>query len=87
MPPPPTFTNFSAGDLISAGGDPWKINDDLQAGDAGAINVQADVHHSAAGCVAEVEDDFVTAKQRFEAGWRHNGAEHPISESPEPPRP
>ncbi len=29
----------------------------------------------------EVEDDFETAKRRFEKGWRHNGAEHPINES------
>lgn len=84
MPPPSGFVNFSVGELIgSAGGDPWKINDDLQAGDAGAINAQADAYHSAAGCVAEIEDDFVTAKQRFETGWRHNGAEHPIVDSPE----
>ena len=84
MPPPSGFVNFSVAELTAAaGGDPWKINDELQAGDAGAINAQADAYHSAAGCVAEIEDDFVTAKQRFETGWRHNGAEHPINESPE----
>ena len=84
MPPPSGFVNFSVADLTAAaGGDPWKVDDDLRAGDPGAINAQADAYHSAAGCVAEIEDDFVTAKQRFEAGWRHDGAEHPINESPE----
>jgi hypothetical protein len=82
MPPPPGFVNFSAGELVAAaGGDPWQINDELQAGDAGAINAQADAYHAAAGCVAEIEDDFVSAKQRFENGWRRDGAEHPINDS------
>jgi hypothetical protein len=76
--------SLSVGELVSAaGGDPWKINDDLQAGDAGAINTQADAYHAAAGSATEVEDDFSTAKQRFEQGWRHNGVEHPITASAE----
>jgi len=76
--------NLSAGDLIAAaGGDPWKINDELQAGDAGAINAQADAFHAAAGSATEVESDFQSAKQRFEQGWRRNGVEHPITESAE----
>ncbi|OPX07750.1 hypothetical protein [Mycobacterium sp. AT1] len=84
MPQPTGFVNFSAGELTSAaGGDPWQVNDELQAGDADAINAQADAYHAAAGCVAEVEDDFVSAKQRFEKGWRRNGTEHPINDSPE----
>ena len=84
MPPPPGLINLSAAQLIAeAGGDPWTINDELQAGDPGAINDQADAFHSAAGCVAEIENDFVSAKQRFEQGWQHNGAGHPITESPE----
>ncbi|MGH3583760.1 MAG: hypothetical protein ACRDUB_19380, partial [Mycobacterium sp.] len=76
--------NLSAAELIAAaGGDPWKINDELQAGDAGAINAQADAYHAAAGSATEVEDDFKSAKQRFEQGWQHNGVEHPITESAE----
>lgn len=82
MPPPLGLVNLSAPDLIAAaGGDPWKINDELQAGDPGAINAQADAFHAAAGSATEVEDDFKSAKQRFEKGWQHNGAEHPINES------
>jgi len=84
MPPPIGLIHLSAGDLIAAaGGDPWQVNDGLQAGDAGAINAQADAFHAAAGSATEVEDDFESAKQRFEKGWRHNGAEHPINESAE----
>jgi hypothetical protein len=84
MPPPLGLINLSVGDLIAAaGGDPWKINDELQAGDAGAINAQADAFHAAAGSATEVENDFQSAKQRFEQGWRHDGVEHPITESAE----
>jgi hypothetical protein len=76
------LVNLSVGDLVAAaGGDPWKINDELQAGDPGAINAQADAFHAAAGSATEIEDDFKSAKQRFEKGWKHNGAEHPINES------
>jgi hypothetical protein len=82
MPPPLGLVNLSVGDLIAAaGGDPWKINDELQAGDPGAINAQADAFHAAAGSATEVEDDFKLAKQRFEKGWKHSGSEHPINES------
>ncbi len=50
MPPTLGLVKLSAGDLIAAaGGDPWQINDGLQAGDAGAINAQADALHAAAG--------------------------------------
>ncbi|MBB5161891.1 hypothetical protein [Mycobacterium sp. AZCC_0083] len=84
MPPPLGLINLSVSDLIAAAGaDPWKINDELQAGDAGAINAQADAFHAAAGSATEVENDFQSAKQRFEQGWRHNGVEHPITESAE----
>lgn len=84
MPPPIGLVNLSIGDLIgAAGGDPWKMNDELQTGDPGAINAQADAFHAAAGSATEVEDDFKSAKQRFEKGWRHNGSENPINESAE----
>ncbi|OBI41550.1 hypothetical protein A5707_07200 [Mycobacterium kyorinense] len=76
--------NLSVGDLIAgAGGDPWKMNDELQAGDPAAINNHADAFHAAAGSATEVEGDFQSAKQRFEKGWKHNGTEHPINESAE----
>lgn len=83
MPPPLGLINLSVDDLTSAaGGDPWKLNDELQAGDPGAINAHADALHAAAGSTTEAESDFQAAKQRFEKGWRHNGSENPINESP-----
>src|ERR1700754_2828789 len=82
--PPVGFLNFTADELAGeAGGDPWKLNDELQAGQPGAINDLADAFHNAAGCVAEVEDDFVKAKQRFEQGWTHSGGPNPINDSAE----
>jgi hypothetical protein len=84
MPPPPGLINLSAAELIAAaGGDPWKINDELQAGDPAAINAQADAFHAAAGSATEVENDFQSAKQHFEQGWQHSGVEHPITDSAE----
>lgn len=84
MPPPLGFVNFSAAELANeAGGDPWKLNDELQLGQPAAINDLADAFHRAAGCVGEVEADFVSAKQKFEQGWSHNGSGHPINESAE----
>ncbi len=85
MPPPLGLVNLSVADLIAeAGGDPWKINDDLQAGDPpGAINAQADAFHTAAGAATEIESDFKAAKERFEKGWQHSGAQHPITDSAE----
>lgn len=84
MPPPLGLVNLSVADLVArAGGDPWKINDDLQAGDPAAVNAQADAFHAAAGSATEVENDFRSAKERFEKGWQHNGVEHPITDSPE----
>jgi len=84
MPPPLGLIKLSVGELIAAaGGDPWKINDELQAGDPAAINAQADAFHAAAGSATEVENDFQSAKQHFEQGWQHNGVEHPITDSAE----
>jgi hypothetical protein len=84
MPPPAGLINLSVAELIAAaGGDPWKLNDELRAGDPGAIDAKADAFPAAAGCVTEVENDFISAKQRFEQGWQHNGVGHPITESPE----
>jgi hypothetical protein len=83
MPPPLGLVNLSVADLIARAGDPWKITDELQAGDPAAINAQADAFHAAAGSATEVENDFASAKERFEKGWRHNGVEHPITDSAE----
>lgn len=84
MPYPIGLVNLSAADLAAkAGGDPWKINDQLQTGKPGAINDLADAFHLAAMCVHEVHGDFASAKQKFELGFRRNESEHPINDSAE----
>jgi hypothetical protein len=78
----PALTNLSVDELCAiAGGDPWKVNDELQAGDAGAINTLADAFHQAGFHVKESDDEFTTAKKQFTDAWHRNGSEHPINES------
>ncbi|WP_343571561.1 hypothetical protein [Mycobacterium sp.] len=84
MGAPPFLANLDVGELCgAAGGNPWKLDDELQAGDAQAINKLADAFHQAGHRVKEADDDFDKAKQKFEAGYRRNGSEHPINESAE----
>lgn len=84
MGAPPVLTNLDVGELCgAAGGDPWKLDDELQTGDAGAINKLADAFHRAGNHVKEADDDFDKAKQKFHAAYTRNGGEHPINESAE----
>lgn len=64
-----------------AGGDPWQLDDELQSGDAGAINDLADAFHRSGNHTEEGEDDFNKAKQKFKDGYTRNGSEHPINTS------
>ncbi|ORV97464.1 hypothetical protein [Mycobacterium kyorinense] len=81
---PACLINLNVDELCgAAGGDPWKLDDELQAGDAGAINNLADAFHRSGNHVKEADDDFDKAKKKFNEGYRRNGVEHPINESAE----
>jgi hypothetical protein len=78
------YLNFSeAGLAADAGDDPWKLNAELKAGDAGAINDLADAFHQSGMHVKEADDEFNAAKRDFEQAYRVNDHEHPINESAE----
>lgn len=81
---PPTLINLDVRELCgAAGGDPWKLDDELQAGNAGAINDLADAFHRSGNHVKEADDDFNKAKEKFKAAYTRNASEHPIVDSPE----
>lgn len=81
---PSGLVHLTVSQLISgAGGDPWELDEELQAGDPAAVNALADAYHQAAGCVDEAESDFVDAKKKFQDSYRRNGAGHPINDSSE----
>ncbi|OBK65851.1 hypothetical protein A5653_02770 [Mycobacterium colombiense] len=79
-----TLTNLSEAELIaSAGGDPWAINQSLQAGNPSQIDRLAEAFHNAGRCTAAASEEFAQARKRFEAAWNHEGGAHPINESEE----
>jgi hypothetical protein len=67
----------------AAGGDPWAIDDQLQRGDAGAINDLATALHRARGNADGVDEDFDEAKRKFEKAYQRDKTEHPINDSAE----
>lgn len=81
----PSFLHFTTSELSGlAGADPWQLDDELQAGDPGAINNLAEAFHQSGARVKDADDEFNAAKQRFNDSWnRHNGAQHPINDSAE----
>lgn len=67
----------------AAGGDPWAINNSLQAGQPLQISNLATAFHNAARCTAEASATFDEACHRFEAAWNGQGRDHPINDSAE----
>jgi hypothetical protein len=67
----------------AAGGDPWMINDSLQAGQPLQISSLALTFHNAGRCTAEASAAFDQACRRFEAAWNRQGGDHPINDSTE----
>lgn len=79
-----TWENFTEAELIAAaGGDPWAINQSLQAGSPFQIDRLAEAFHGAGGHTAEADHAFEDARKRFAAAWNHQDGGHPINDSDE----
>jgi hypothetical protein len=69
--------------IAAAGGDPWAINQSLQAGSPLQISNLAEAFHAAGRCTAEADHAFEQARSRFDAAWNHQNGDHPINDSAE----
>ena len=69
--------------IAEAGGDPWAINESLQAGRPAQISDLAQAFHDAGRCTAESGSAFDEARRRFEASWDRVSGEHPINDRAE----
>lgn len=69
--------------IAAAGGDPWAINQSLQAGSPSQISSLAEAFHGAGRRTAEADHAFEQARQRFDAAWNHQNGDHPINDSAE----
>jgi Alpha/beta hydrolase len=69
--------------IAAAGGDPWAINQSLQAGSPSQISDLAQAFHQAGRCTAEADNTFEQARNRFDAAWNHQNGDHPINDSAE----
>ncbi|OBJ34280.1 MULTISPECIES: hypothetical protein [Mycolicibacter] len=79
----PTLQHLNVDELVAqAGGDPWAIDDSLQAGSPTQINFLAQAFHSAAGSATAAEESFRTAEEHFTQYNRENG-EQPINNGAE----
>ncbi len=79
------FRHLDADNLAAnAGGDPWQLNRTVQSGSPGEISELATAFRGAGVCTSETTEEFLAAKQRFEAAWdRQDGGGHPINDSAE----
>jgi pimeloyl-ACP methyl ester carboxylesterase len=66
--------------IAEAGGDPWAINENLQAGRPAQISDLAQAFHDAGRCTAESSTAFDEARRRFEAAWNRVTGEQSINE-------
>ncbi len=79
-----TWENFTQAELVTAaGGDPWAINQSLQAGSPFQISQLAEAFHGAGRHTAEADHAFEDARKRFAAAWNHQQGGHPINDSDE----
>jgi hypothetical protein len=82
---PLQLKHLNVGQLISAaGGDPWRMDQELEGGSPGEIAELASAFYEAGVCTRETSEEFSAAKQRFEFAWdRQDGGAHPINDSAE----
>ncbi len=69
--------------VAEAGGNPWAIDQSLQAGRPAQIAELAEAFHAAGRCTADANASFAQARSRFEAAWNHRNGDHPINASAE----
>ena len=69
--------------IAEAGGNPWAINQSLQAGRPAQISDLAEAFHAAGRCTTESSNAFDEARRRFEASWNQEYGENPINDSAE----
>lgn len=75
---------LSIGELVAqAGGDPWAINQSLQAGSPFQISQLAEAFHAAGRCSVAAQEEFEQARKRFDMAWNHQNGDHPINGSAE----
>jgi len=84
MPSYPQLVHLSVPELIgAAGGDPWQIDDTIQAGAPGEISELATSFHNAAVCTTQTGEEFAQAKKRFAQAWDRDDPAHPINDAEE----
>ena len=81
MPDYPQLVYLSVPELVgAAGGDPWQIDDTIQAGAPGEISELARSFRAAGTCITETDEEFLKAKKRFEESWDRDDPAHPIND-------
>ncbi len=84
MPDYPQLVYLSVPELVgAAGGDPWQIDDTIQAGAPGEISELATSFRAAGTCITETDEEFLQAKKRFEESWDRDDPAHPINDAEE----
>ncbi|MDX1883507.1 hypothetical protein [Mycolicibacterium sp. 120270] len=84
MPEYPQLVHLSVPELIdAAGGDPWRIDETIQAGAPGEISELATSFRNASVCITETDEEFHAAKKRFDEAWDRDDPAHPINDAAE----
>jgi hypothetical protein len=84
MPDYPQLVHLSVSELIgAAGGDPWRVDETIQAGAPGEISELATSFRDAGVCITETDEEFNAAKKRFDAAWDRDDPAHPINDAEE----